>query len=250
MILTLGLLHSTAIVAACAALTACSPQEPAAAVPAPARESATTPPAPAPPDPTAPDSFGWLVVDSAARSAFLELEVTAPKGAPSALISGYRSGDARIIVPLGWTIKWDWRSADSTASHSLVVMVQREKMPLEGGRPSFSNAMTRMVTEGLRPGQTDQSTFVAEEAGWYWMLCGVPGHAVNGEWLELRVDPNAATASVVLKKKAFRSAAARSPSRTPATAGYAARPSRAHKSLHAPGAPVRPAPGRASLGTR
>ncbi len=68
-------------------------------------------------------------------------------------------------------------------------MVQREKIPLEGGRASFSNAMTRMVTEGLRPDQTDQSTFVAEEAGWYWMMCGVPGHAVEGEWLELRVDP-------------------------------------------------------------
>jgi hypothetical protein len=80
-------------------------------------------------------------------------------------------------------------------------MVQREKIPLEGGRASFSNAMTRMVTEGLPAGQTDQSTFVAEEAGWYWMLCGVPGHAINGEWLELRVDPEAKSASVKLKDK-------------------------------------------------
>ncbi|HZA98686.1 MAG TPA: sulfocyanin-like copper-binding protein, partial [Gemmatimonadales bacterium] len=96
---------------------------------------------------------------------------------------------------------WNWRSTDSTASHSLVVMVQREKIPLEGGRASFSNAMTRMVTEGLRPGQIDQSTFEAEEAGWYWMMCGVPGHALEGEWLELRVDPESKTARVELKKK-------------------------------------------------
>jgi uncharacterized cupredoxin-like copper-binding protein len=80
-------------------------------------------------------------------------------------------------------------------------MVQREKIPLEGGRASFTNAMTRMVTEGLQPGQPDQTTFVAEEAGWYWMLCGVPGHAVNGEWLDLRVDPESTTARVMLKKK-------------------------------------------------
>ena len=65
----------------------------------------------------------------------LTLEVTVPTGAPSALINGYRAGEARIVVPLGWTVKWDWRSADSTAPHSLVVMVQREKIPLEGGRP-------------------------------------------------------------------------------------------------------------------
>jgi uncharacterized cupredoxin-like copper-binding protein len=80
-------------------------------------------------------------------------------------------------------------------------MVQREKIPLEGGRASFSNAMTRMVVEGLRPGQTDQSTFVADEAGWYWMLCGVPGHAIKGEWLELRVGPEARMPGVVVKKQ-------------------------------------------------
>jgi hypothetical protein len=141
------------------------------------------------------------VVDSAARVATLELEVTTSPGAPSALVNGYRAGEARIIVPLGWTVKWNWRSADSSSTHSLVVMVQREKIPLEGGRASFSNAMTRMVTEGLPAGQTDQSTFVADEAGWYWMLCGVPGHAVNGEWLELRVDPEAKSPSVKLKDK-------------------------------------------------
>jgi plastocyanin len=140
-------------------------------------------------------------VDSAAGTVTLSLEVTAPAGAPSALINGYRAGEARVVVPVGWTVKWNWHSADSTAPHSLVVMVEREKIPLEGGRPAFMNAMTRMVTEGLRPGQGDQTTFVAEEAGWYWMLCGVPGHAVKGEWISLRVDPEARTTSVTIKKR-------------------------------------------------
>jgi hypothetical protein len=185
----------------CAALLACSAREPAAIArtPAPSRDPASA--VPITPDVTIPDTVGWLAVDSAVRSVALELLVTAPPGAPSALINGYRSGEATLIVPLGWTIQWDWRSADSTAPHSLVVMVQREKIPLEGGRASFSNAMTRSVTEGLRPEQADQSTFLAEEAGWYWMLCGVPSHALNGEWLELRVDPDATTASVKVKER-------------------------------------------------
>jgi hypothetical protein len=148
------------------------------------------------------DSFPGLVVDSTGKAASLELVVTRKSGAPSALINGYRAGGARIIVPVGWTVRWNYHSADSTTPHSLVVMVQREKIPLEGGRPSFSNAMTRMVTEGLRPGQSDQSTFEAEEAGWYWIMCGVPGHALEGEWLELRVDPDSRTARVEVKKKA------------------------------------------------
>jgi hypothetical protein len=61
--------------------------------------------------------------------------------------------------------------------------------------------MTRMVTAGLPPGGSDQTTFEAEEAGWYWLLCGVPTHGLQGEWLELRVDAEAKTASVEVKKR-------------------------------------------------
>jgi hypothetical protein len=191
-------LRAPAIGAALIAVIACAgPNQ----NPPPATTPDPTPtPAPAATVPPAETrATDWLVVDSASTTATLTLEVAAPPGAPSALINGYRAGEARIVVPLGWTVTWNWRNADSTSPHSLVVMVQREKIPLEGGRPSFSNAMTRMVTEGLPPGGTDQTTFVADEAGWYWMLCGVPSHALKGEWLELRVDPDAKTASVKIR---------------------------------------------------
>jgi hypothetical protein len=201
MIQTIRSFRLTVVAAAFGTLAACSArgqaESSAAASPQPADSAPAAPTASE--SAPAPEVPSWLTVDSSARVVTLELEVTAKPGAPSALINGYRAGEARIIVPLGWTVKWNWRSADTTAPHSLVVMVQREKVPVEGGRAAFSNAMTRMVTEGLPAGQTDQSTFVAEEAGWYWMLCGVPSHAINGEWLELRVDPEATTASVRLK---------------------------------------------------
>jgi sulfocyanin SoxE-like protein len=192
---------TAAATAALSAVVACSGRsQTPSSEPAPAEPPAATP-ARQRQEPSAnPDAPSWLVVDSAGRTVMLTLEVTAPAGAPSALINGHHAGEARIVVPLGWTVTWNWRSADATSPHSLVVMVQREKIPLEGGRAAFSNAMTRMVTEGLPAGQTDQSTFVAEEAGWYWMLCGVPGHAIKGEWLELRVDPEAKLPSVVIKR--------------------------------------------------
>jgi hypothetical protein len=138
----------------------------------------------------------WLTVDSAGQTVTLDLEVTRSAGEGSARIAGHREGGVQVVVPLGWTVRWNWHSADSTAPHSLVVMAEREKIPTEGGRPAFTNAMTRMVTAGLRPGQTDQTTFVADEPGWYWLLCGVPGHALEGEWIGLKVDPEAKTASI------------------------------------------------------
>ena len=124
----------------------------------------------------------------------MALQVTA--AADGARINGRRNGDLQVIVPLGWTVQWDWRSADVGAPHSLVVMAEREKLPAEGGAPAFSNAMTRMVTAGLEAGQGDRTTFTADQPGWYWMLCGVPGHALGGEYIGLRVNPEASAASV------------------------------------------------------
>jgi hypothetical protein len=150
----------------------------------PARSPSTLPP--------------WVVADSAARTVTLTLEVTkGPDG--NALITGHRNGDLQVVVPQGWTVQWDWHSADSTAPHSLVVMAEREKLPTEGGRPAFDNAMTRQLTAGLRPGQSDHTTFVADQSGWYWIMCGVPSHALAGEYIGLRVDPEARGVEVKVK---------------------------------------------------
>jgi hypothetical protein len=196
MISTLRSFRMAPMAAALSAAIACAGRTqspPAGPAPATTPDSAASTPA------RRPSSLGWLAVDSANKAATLTLEVTTQPNAPSARLNGYRNGEARIVVPVGWTVRWNWRNADTASPHSLVVVVQREKIPLEGGRPAFSNAMTRMVTEGLPPGQTDQTTFVAEEAGWYWLMCGVPGHAIAGEWIELRVEPDAKLPSVQLK---------------------------------------------------
>ena len=192
--------HRAPLIATLAAVIACSGKsQNASSAPAPSAAPVSNP---ATTD-SAPDAAdtSWMKSDSAERTVSLSLVVTKPAGSPSALISGYRSGQAQIEVPVRWTVKWNWRNDDPGAVHSLVVMTQREKVPLEGGRASFSNAMSRSVTEGLATGQSDQTTFEAEEAGWYWLMCGVPNHALNGEWLELRVSPDAHNGSVHLKDR-------------------------------------------------
>lgn len=149
---------------------------------------------------TPPDTASWLTSDTVSHTVMVRLVVTRPAGAPSALINGYRAGGVQLIVPLNWTVKWEWKSLDSTSTHSMVVMAEREKLPLEGGRPVFDNAMTRMVSAGLPAGQVDQTTFVADQAGWFWMLCGVPNHALAAEYIGLRVDPEAKTGGVRVKR--------------------------------------------------
>ena len=149
--------------------------------------------------PAAAAQNSWVTADSAGKSVTLELAVTPKADAPSARIAGYREGAAQVVVPLNWTVRWNWHSEDRGAPHSLVVMVEREKLPAEGGRPAFTNAESRDLLAGLPAGQKDQTTFVADQTGWYWMLCGVPGHALAGEWIGLKVDAEATTASVKTK---------------------------------------------------
>jgi hypothetical protein len=141
----------------------------------------------------------WVAVDAAAQTVTLSLAVARPAGAAAAQLNGEHDGSVQVVVPRGWTVQWRWKNLDETAAHSLVVMVEREKLPMEGGRPSFTNAMSRSVTAGLPAGGTDNTTFTADEAGWYWVLCGVSGHAIAGEWIGLKVDPAATEVSVKRK---------------------------------------------------
>lgn len=141
----------------------------------------------------------WIAVDSATRLVTLTLVAESGQEPGTGTISGHRGGDIQVIVPQGWTVHWNWRNADTTENHSLVIMAEREKLPAEGGQPAIDGALSRMVKAGLKPGQKDETTFVAEPGGWYWLLCGVQGHALKGEWIGFRVDPGAGTVSLKLR---------------------------------------------------
>lgn len=143
----------------------------------------------------------WLAVDTATRTATLAFEVTAPSGSASARINGFREGRVQVVVPLGWTVRWNWVSRDSAARHSLVVGPEREKLPERAQHPGFPNAMTRNALTGLTAGQRDATTFEADQTGWFWLYCGVPDHALRGEWISLRVTGQAKEPQIVVKAK-------------------------------------------------
>ena len=141
----------------------------------------------------------WVVVDSAGRAIALTLEALPGGPEGSATLNGHHHGDVQLVVPLKWSVKWNWVNRDTAQNHSLVVMSEREKLPAGGGSPALENARSRAVLAGLKPGQQDVTTFVADQAGWYWMLCGVPGHALRGEWIGFKVDREATEPRLVTK---------------------------------------------------
>ena len=141
----------------------------------------------------------WVVADSGARKVTLDLVAVHTAGASAPALNGISHGAVQMVVPLGWTVILEWRNADSTAAHSFIVQQEREKLPERAGEPAFQYAYSLSPVGGLAFERTDRTQFVVDQAGWYWILCGVPGHAILGEYLSLKVDRDALGVSLVAK---------------------------------------------------
>jgi hypothetical protein len=64
-------------------------------------------------------------------------------------------------------------------------------VPNSGGDPAIPRAYTNKVVEGLPQGANDVIRFTAPDSGSYRIICGVPGHALSGMWIWLKIDPAA-----------------------------------------------------------
>ena len=63
------------------------------------------------------------------------------------------------------------------------------------GDAAIPRAYTRNLTQGMPQGGKDKLRFTAPGRGTYRIICGVPGHAISGMWIFLKVDPSAKTPS-------------------------------------------------------
>ena len=66
--------------------------------------------------------------------------------------------------------------------------------PEAGADPvAISKAYTDNPISGIAPGQKNSLTFrTPASGGEYWLFCGVPGHGVQGMYVNLSVHPKAA----------------------------------------------------------
>jgi plastocyanin len=131
---------------------------------------------------TAPDSS--LQWDAATKTVTFRL-VAGPF-----TFNGYGNGGATLTVPPGSNNVWNFVQNDGTP-HSAEVASGSGPVPNSGGDPAIPRAYTTKVVEGLVQGGTDVIKFTAPDTGSYRIICGVPGHALSGMWIWLKVDPSA-----------------------------------------------------------
>ena len=105
--------------------------------------------------------------------------------------NGGANGNQTIVIPIGWRVDVSFLNKDADVRHSAVVVAAVKPMPLELPPPAFDHAATGQIEEGLADEETDTMSFVADRAGEFIIVCGVPGHAQGGEWIRLRVSSTA-----------------------------------------------------------
>jgi plastocyanin len=108
--------------------------------------------------------------------------------------NGYTNGGATLTVPSGSTNVFNFEQNDGTP-HSAEVGSGTGAVPNSGGDPAIPRAYTNKVVEGLPQGAKDVIRFTAPDTGTFRIICGVPGHALSGMWIWLKVDPAAKTPS-------------------------------------------------------
>jgi len=160
-------------------------EQPAGAEGAAEREGAAGAPQEGHPD--------WMVVDDSNQT--VELEVIAARTSANSNwnFNGYANGNATITVPQGYEVTIEFSNEDPAVAHSLGIDEMTDRWPATFGdpQPVFEGAITTNPTsmsQATMPGESETVTFVTEQAGEYYMVCYIPGHAVAGMWIHFHVS--------------------------------------------------------------
>jgi hypothetical protein len=133
------------------------------------------------------------VQNNAARKT-ATLRVIAGEGGGGLNFNGVVRGAKGFVVPLGWTVELKFKNADPNMPHSIIVVPQTPNIPVvfNPQMAAFKGAASKNVAQGVDDRAPEETLrFVADKAGKYLLVCGVPGHGTAGQWLGFEVSKSA-----------------------------------------------------------
>jgi len=112
---------------------------------------------------------------------------------------GGAKGSMVVTVPRGDKVVITYTNAVSIP-HNVDIIRYQLPLPGRGVAPAFTGATTfRQGKPPVGKGVVQTTSFVADKAGKYMIICGVPGHAEGGMWDTFVVSTSAKVASVTFK---------------------------------------------------
>ncbi len=137
----------------------------------------------------------WMQVDNSAQTVAIRLVAGETAENNRWNFNGHHGGIGGITVPVGYTVTVSLENQDPAMGHSVGVDRKAESYPnlFTEVAPAFEGGVTpdpTSMTDSTMPGETDEITFLAGEAGDYVLMCYVVGHAAIGMWIDFTVSAN------------------------------------------------------------
>jgi sulfocyanin len=128
----------------------------------------------------------WLTWNTTSHTATLTLIAGLTNAVSGFNFNGYGNGQMVITIPVGYHVTVDF-SNQGLLPHSAEVTPSADKNLPSNFPLAFSGAASINPASGIVKGQTSNFSFVANKAGTYALVCGVPGHAAAGMWEVFKV---------------------------------------------------------------
>ena len=129
-----------------------------------------------------------LTVDSASKTATLELVAGLTDQNSSLNFNGFKDGGLTFTVPVNWNVVMHFKNNDHNLQHSAEIIDSVKAVPPGPVDPAFPRAATTKLMVGLSASEVDQMKFIANKVGTYMIFCGVPGHGLAGMWIRFKVS--------------------------------------------------------------
>lgn len=119
--------------------------------------------------------------------------------------NGYWGGNLTIVVPTGWSVKIDFINGSSNLRHSLMVtrVFAQAEMPVKLKPEDAIWGAYTDPPEGIRPTEKRQMSFVAQDAGSYFLACARQTHLMAGHWVSFEVRNDASQAVAIVDESKF-----------------------------------------------
>jgi hypothetical protein len=119
--------------------------------------------------------------------------------------NGYYSGNITLMVPTGWSVQIEFINGSSNFRHSLMVtrVYAQSEMPVKLEQKDAIWGAYTDPPEGIYPKEKAQLSFVAQQAGSYFLACARQTHLMDGHWIGFEVRDGLEQAVAIIHEDRF-----------------------------------------------
>lgn len=138
----------------------------------------------------------YVKANAARKTATLTVVANADASNSGLNFNGASKGEKTFVVPVGWNVELKFSNL-GTMPHS-VVLIEEGKIALsyDADKAAFKGAFSKDPLRGVVKGDAAETLkFAVNKPGKYLLICGVMGHGMGGQYINLEVSSTAKTAS-------------------------------------------------------